>query len=134
MTAKGEGEAEAEGEGTVVHPPRNKKLVENKKPRTRVQELIYNFDRQDEKQNKDDKQKIEAPDEEEYMDEVGTSKSKHKYGLQDELTAIYRKDCTIRIPFLSVSCLEPKVLLSSNQEDNDLRGILTNLTGRKKKE
>jgi hypothetical protein len=125
---KAKGEGEAEGEGTVVHPPRNKQLVENKKPRTRVQELIYNFDRQDEKQNKDDKQKIEAPDEEEYMDEVGTSKSKHKYGLQDELTAIYRKDCTIRIPFLSVSCLEPKVLLSSNQEDNDLRGILTNLT------
>lgn len=63
---------------------------------------------------------------EQYMDESGTSK--HKYGLQDELTAIYRKDCTIRIPFLSVSCLEPRNLLSANVEDNDLRGVLTNLT------
>lgn len=62
-----------------------------------------------------------------YMDESGTSK--HKYGLQDELTAIYRKDCTIRIPFLSVSCLEPRNLLSTAAEDNDLRNILTNLTG-----
>jgi len=100
-----------------------------KRERRRKKEKQAKNESKESKLDKPDKPKKEIDDEfgaGTYMDESGTSK--HKYGLQDELTAIYRKDCTIRIPFLSVSCLDPKSLLSTNSEDNDLRSILTNLT------
>lgn len=51
-----------------------------------------------------------------------------KYGLKDELTAIYRKDCTIRIPLLSCKALNPNVLLSVATEDNNFRTTLSTLT------
>ena len=84
ITAKGE------GDGTVVHPPKRDRGKGEKKPK-RVQDLIANFNNQSGDTNdKSDKLKIEAAEfGNSYMDEVGTSK--HKLGLQDELTAIYRK-------------------------------------------
>ena len=84
ITAKGE------GDGTVVHPPKRDRGKGEKKPK-RVQDLIANFNNQSgDKNDKSDKLKIEAAEfGNSYMDEVGTSK--HKLGLQDELTAIYRK-------------------------------------------
>lgn len=60
--------------------------------------------------------------------EVLTPPTTIKYGLKDELTAIYRKDCTIRIPFLSLQVLNPNTLLSSAPEENKLRSTLAALT------
>jgi len=37
-------------------------------------------------------------------------------GLQDELKAIYHKDCTIRIPFLNLNYISPTSLLHSNDQ------------------
>jgi len=60
--------------------------------------------------------------------ELYTPPSTIKYGLKDELTAIYRKDCTIRIPLLSCSALNPTLLLSATPEDNNIRATLCSLT------
>jgi hypothetical protein len=124
--------AAKDGDGTVeVHPPKKEK--KEKKGKTKIAaNANYEVKDADDKTEKDNNlnKAVVLEFANSYMDEAGTSK--HKYGLQDELTAIYRKDCTIRIPFLSVSCLEPRVLLSMSAEDNDVRGTLTNLTGKER--
>jgi len=60
--------------------------------------------------------------------EVLTPPQTIKYGLKDELTAIYRKDCTIRIPFLSHRVLNPQTLLSLAPEENKIHATLAALT------
>jgi len=47
------------------------------------------------------------------------------FGLQDRLQKIYRKDCTIHLPFLDVGYISPSALLSQN--NNDTKAILSEL-------
>eukprot|EP01112_Ceratiomyxa_fruticulosa_P018274 TRINITY_DN5813_c0_g1_i4.p1 TRINITY_DN5813_c0_g1~~TRINITY_DN5813_c0_g1_i4.p1 ORF type:complete len:555 (-),score=108.81 TRINITY_DN5813_c0_g1_i4:47-1711(-) len=59
---------------------------------------------------------------------LGVASGRKDFNLQDELQTIYRKDCTIRIPFLNLSYLSPTNLLSTQLEDNDTRSMLSTLS------
>jgi len=45
------------------------------------------------------------------------------FGLQDKLQGIYRKDCTIRVPFLNLNYLSPLCLLDSDSDYSDSKTI-----------
>jgi len=49
------------------------------------------------------------------------------FGMQDALLAIYRKDCTIRLPFLRLSMLNPDAILAGGDLVSDLNGALSSL-------
>jgi len=49
------------------------------------------------------------------------------FGLQDQLQNIYRKDCTIGVPFLNLNYISPECLLS--REHADTKPVLVDLAG-----
>jgi hypothetical protein len=50
-------------------------------------------------------------------------------GAHDQLSTIYRKNCTIQLPFLRAKDICPDALLSSSSEDYDLYQSLKKLIG-----
>ncbi|KAL6065407.1 serine/threonine-protein kinase dst2 isoform X3 [Balamuthia mandrillaris] len=55
-----------------------------------------------------------------------TDDPKRNFGLKDELQKIWRKDCTIQIPFISLNYISPESLLS-NKDANDIKTTLDEL-------
>jgi len=60
-------------------------------------------------------------------------KEKEKeFGLHDQLQHIYRKDCTIRLPFFNLSSICPLALLDDSAEDESSFPSCASLTGSRK--
>jgi len=56
-----------------------------------------------------------------------TSDPTREFGLHDKLYAIYRQDCTIRVPWLNLNYISPLSLLSHN-DDNLVRSTVAELS------